>query len=144
MKKEEPSVDSSRGNPCEQVGLDRSGGRRLGDHRFIVPTGTSRDGAHREACLESILWVFDGRGDRRSQRRCRLPDITRSFGLSPSSNRRMRSRMYGGVGAGRGNPPGYPMYARHGRDFVGCKSPVRDWESQGAQYTKCPLRLAKY
>jgi hypothetical protein len=109
MKKEEPSVDSSRGNPWEQVGLERSGGRRLGDHRFIVPTGTYRDGAHREASLESILWVFDGRSGRRLQRRRCLPDITRSFGLSPSSNRRMRSRMYGGVGAGRGNPSGYPI-----------------------------------
>jgi hypothetical protein len=26
-----------------------------GDHRFIIPTGTDRDGAHREASLESIL-----------------------------------------------------------------------------------------
>jgi hypothetical protein len=28
------------------------------------------------------------------------------------------------------------VYARHGRGFMGCKSPVRDWESQGGQYTK--------
>ena len=28
------------------------------------------------------------------------------------------------------------VYARHGRDFIRCKSPVRDWESQGDQYTK--------
>jgi hypothetical protein len=28
------------------------------------------------------------------------------------------------------------MYARHGRDFMGCKSPVRDWESEGVQHTK--------
>ncbi len=28
------------------------------------------------------------------------------------------------------------VYARHGREFVGLKSPVRDWESQGGQYTK--------
>lgn len=27
-------------------------------------------------------------------------------------------------------------YARHGHEFMGCKSPVRDWESQGGQYTK--------
>jgi len=28
------------------------------------------------------------------------------------------------------------VYAHHGRAFMGCKSPVRDWESQGDQYTK--------
>ena len=28
-------------------------------------------------------------------------------------------------------------YARHGRELVGCKSPVRKRESQGGQYTKC-------
>ena len=30
---------------------------------------------------------------------------------SPSSNRLVRTRMLGGVGAGRGNPPGYPISA---------------------------------
>jgi hypothetical protein len=28
------------------------------------------------------------------------------------------------------------VYARHGHEFMGCESPVRDWESQGDQYTK--------
>ena len=28
-------------------------------------------------------------------------------------------------------------YARHGRELVGCKSPVRKWELLGGQYTKC-------
>jgi len=27
-------------------------------------------------------------------------------------------------------------YARHGHEFIGLKSAVRDWESQGDQYTK--------
>ena len=39
-------------------------------------------------------------------------------------NRPVRTRMQGGVGAGGGNTPGYPMYARHGRDLIGCKSYV--------------------
>ncbi len=25
------------------------------------------------------------------------------------------------------------VYARHGRDCMGCKSPVRDWEPEGDQ-----------
>jgi hypothetical protein len=29
------------------------------------------------------------------------------------------------------------LYARHGRELVGCKSPVRKWELLGGQYTKC-------
>ena len=29
-------------------------------------------------------------------------------------NRRTRTRMYGGAGAGRGNPPGDPIRPRHG------------------------------
>ena len=28
------------------------------------------------------------------------------------------------------------VYARHGRDCMGCKSPVRDWEPEGDQQTK--------
>jgi hypothetical protein len=28
------------------------------------------------------------------------------------------------------------VYARHGHELLGLKSPVRDWESQGDQYTK--------
>ncbi len=35
-----------------------------------------------------------------------------------------------------GNSGAFFWYARHGREFMGCKSPVRDWESQGDQYTK--------
>ncbi len=28
------------------------------------------------------------------------------------------------------------VYARHGHEFMGFESPVRDWDSQGDQYTK--------
>jgi hypothetical protein len=28
------------------------------------------------------------------------------------------------------------VYARHGREFIGCKSRVRDGESEGGQFTK--------
>jgi hypothetical protein len=28
------------------------------------------------------------------------------------------------------------VYARHGRDCMGCESPVRDWEPEGDQQTK--------
>jgi hypothetical protein len=27
------------------------------------------------------------------------------------------------------------VYARHGHEFMGFESPVRDWDSQGDQYT---------
>ena len=40
------------------------------------------------------------------QQRACFPDPTRETDSNPSSNRRMRTRMYGGVGAGRGNPSG--------------------------------------
>jgi hypothetical protein len=30
----------------------------------------------------------------------------------------------GWCGGWGGDPPGYPMYARHGRKLMGCKSPV--------------------
>ena len=29
-----------------------------------------------------------------------------------------------------------PWYAQHGRELMGCKSPVRNWESQGDQHAK--------
>jgi len=51
--------------------------------------------------------------------------------------------MYGGVGAGRGNPPGYPITPGMGVILWGA-SPLYERESLGAQYTKCPLQLAKY
>lgn len=45
MKKEEPSINSVRGNPSS---LEET-------PRFVVPTGTYRTGADREASLESPL-----------------------------------------------------------------------------------------
>ena len=58
----------------------------------MTPTGVDRSGAQRSASLERVLaWGL------------------RSRACSASWNRRMRTRMCGGVGAGRGNPPGYPI-----------------------------------
>ena len=45
----------------------------------------------------------------------------------------MRTRMSGGVGGVRSNAAPIPMYAQHGRELMGCKSPVRNWESEGGQ-----------
>ena len=38
--------------------------------------------------------------------------------------------MLGVVGRVTGDGGPYPMYARHGRDFMGCKSPVLVWDSK--------------
>jgi hypothetical protein len=43
---------------------------------------------------------------------------------SKASNRLVRIRMLGGVGGVRSNAAPIPMYAQHGRDLVGWKSPV--------------------
>ena len=43
---------------------------------------------------------------------------------SKETNRLVRIRMLGGVGGVRSNAAPIPMYAQHGRDLVGCKSPV--------------------
>ena len=45
--------------------------------------------------------------------------------------------MLGGVAGVRSNAAPMPMYARHGRELMGCKSPVLKWELLGGQYTKC-------
>jgi hypothetical protein len=51
MKKEEPSVNSSRGNPCEHFGLDRSG--EVG----LQTTGSlSRPGRTVTARIEQPAW----------------------------------------------------------------------------------------
>jgi hypothetical protein len=64
--------------------------------------------------------------------------------LSPSSNRRMRSRMYGGVGAGRGNPPGYPIMPGMPTNLWGA-SPLYENETPAErQYTKCNAEGNKY
>ena len=55
--KEEPSLDSRRGNPSAHRDPRR-------DHRFIVPTGTYRSGGERETSLESVPRVSDGSGGR--------------------------------------------------------------------------------
>ena len=46
-------------------------------------------------------------------------------------NRLVRTRMLGGVGGAPGNRAPIPMYARHGRELMGCKSPVRKRELNG-------------
>ena len=50
--------------------------------------------------------------------------------------RLVRTRMLGVVGGVPGNRAPIPMYAQHVREFMGCKSRVRDWDSQGIQDTK--------
>ncbi len=37
-------------------------------------------------------------------------------------NRLVRTRMPGGVGGARPKPAPIPMYARHGRELMGCRS----------------------
>ena len=68
-----------------------------------------RTGAGRAASLEPESRVSDGTSGRCAQHRTCPPDATQNSDLSPSSNRRMRSRMYGGVGAGLSNGAGYPI-----------------------------------
>jgi len=49
--------------------------------------------------------------------------------------------MLGGVGAGEGDLPGYPMYARHGRELMGWKSPVGgspSWSNHDMRLTTSP------
>ena len=93
------------------------------DHRSIVPTGTYRSGGERDTSLESVPGVSEGGGGRCIQPRNRRIDATLSPDFQSSSNRRMRTRMYGGVGAGRGNPPGYPITPGMGVILSG-ESPV--------------------
>ena len=87
-----------RHNPSSS-GLTMSVGRALRPQRRradaaggMTPTGVDRSGAQRSASLERVLaWGL------------------RSRACSASWNRRMGTRLCGGVGAGRGNPPGYPI-----------------------------------
>jgi hypothetical protein len=110
------------------------------DHRLIFPTGNNRDGVGRAASLESDARVSDGVSGRCVQQRACLPDGSRTPGLNPSSNRRMRTRTYGGVGAGRGNPPGYPITPGMAIDLWG-ESPLHENEvlKEGSLPTVTPI-----
>jgi len=46
------------------------------------------------------------------------------YGSVTLLNRPVRTRMPGGVGRGGEKPPLTRLYARHGRELMGCKSPV--------------------
>ena len=68
-----------------------------------------------ESAEVEVPWLalggLDGSSGRRFQhRRCSL-DSTRDSDSKPLSNRRMRTRMYGGVGAAGSNGRGYPIHA---------------------------------
>ncbi len=106
---EEPSHDSSRKNPSGQVDLYRSGG--VGPETTGSP---SRPGqiatASSEKPASSRLPEFW---------RTALPDESNiepapadcatAPDEKPLSNRLVRTRMPGGVGGGRSNPPAYPI-----------------------------------
>ncbi len=81
--------------------------RLLGRRRFRVSRDL-RSGAQRSASLERVLaWGL------------------RSRACSASWNRRMRSRMCGGVGAGRGNPPGCAISCSRLRRVAGRGQPLQ-------------------
>ena len=71
-----------------------------------------RTGADREASLESALLVFHDRSGRRYQRRSNSPVAIRDPDLNSLSNRRLRTRMYGGVGGAVSDDVRYPDYRR--------------------------------
>jgi hypothetical protein len=54
----------------------------------------------------------------------RLKSSLPGYGPATLMNRPMRTRLWGGVGAGGEKPPATRLYARHGRDLMGFKSPV--------------------
>src|SRR5262249_61545351 len=65
------------------------------------------------------------------------PSLGRDFSRFPSDlNRRVRTRMLGGVGRAVSDDRPYPMYARHGRELMGWKSPVGGSPSCIARYLK--------
>jgi hypothetical protein len=143
MKKEEPSVNSSRENPSGQVDLNRSGGAGSETTGSLSRPGrtatarTEQPALSRAFEFSMAVAVDDSNVDATPPVTTRVPD------LPPSSNRLVRTRMLGGVGAGAGNGPGYPITPGMGVILWGA-SPLYERESLGAQYTKCPLQLAKY
>ena len=95
----------------------RRQGERAGDESYDAVRSPSKRTASRTRTV----------GQRHFQRAWVCPRTTAVTG-PPPKDLDFKTRMIGGSRS---------LYARHGRELVGCKSPVRKRELIGGQYTKC-------
>ena len=100
MKKEEPSIGLVRGKPSS---LEETIGS-------LSRPGCTATALIEKPALSLISESLMGGSGRCIQPRTCFPDATRAPDLSPSSNRRMRTRMYGGVRRAVSDGRPYPIY----------------------------------
>ena len=101
MKKEEPSIGLVRG---KRSSLEETIGS-------LSRPGCTATALIEKPALSLISESLMGGSGRCIQPRTCFPDATRAPDLSPSSNRRMRTRMYGGVGRAVSDGRPYPISA---------------------------------
>ena len=126
--REEPSVNSRRGNPCEQADLDRSdcvGPQTTSSLSRPGRTVAARTEQPALRCRSKVLRPLIAS---RPTIRLRPPQHGRTSAYQPSLNRRMRTRMSGGVVRAISDDGPYPIIRK-------CELPLQPSSSRGCALT---------